>query len=884
MQPFGSHRQALLTIALAIALQAAACKGGTPGAVKSTKAPATTHIISDHGGGIIGDAGASIIGDAGASLISNNGGSLTGKVKIPAGIVSNNSGSLVSNNGGSIIGDAGASLTSKVKRKLLATGDLPATRFQVTLVDAGGTPFKDDKGAMFQAVTDDQGGYTFARTPRGANLLVRVDLPAAVGPMVAFVPDAPADAKRAVDVDGTSTLVMGYVLEAYVRTQAKPRDVLAKLPASVEADTRAKAIAAIGATWPARNFTGVGVRQAVGSLRAKDAGFDKQLDYVKSLLVAGLADLGDGQSATKVSLTYPTATAPLPDGSILIAERNADRVRRRWPDGHLTTFAGKAGARALGDGGSAEDAFIDKPVALAVDAQANVFVADFGHHRVRRIDAKTNVITTVAGNGGDPSGITTHYPFDGMDALQATLNHPVTLAVDAQGRVVFRGNNGTYRLEADGKLKGLEYPGGEEPLTVAAGPDGKVYGYHGTLGVVTVLEGDAFQPAAGFTPLPNAADPYLAVAADGSFYLATDLRIWHGTAAGWAELKLDLPHHDLKGPLATKDGLVVCEFEGNKLYQIPFAGGNAKQIAGLVPKSGDEPVAPEALGLNRPTTLAVDALGNLYVADGLNAVVWKRRPDGLYVRFAGMLDVATEVPTAAAVPAAKTAIGGLVGITARPDGHIYLIDGSKSTGLYLRDVDPSGQMTVVKLPAGVVVPTALGSELDGTLLVGDVLLGQVFRIKGDEAEALAPDSGVGQPGGLAAGPDGAVYVTSTKDSSVIKLVKNVATVIAGGGEGLAGDGGPATGAKFNYPLGLALDAGGRLYIADSRNDRVRRIDLATGIITTVVGPGGLALNGTAPDDSLKEPIGLAFDAEENLYIADSGHNQVKLVKRAALGP
>jgi DNA-binding beta-propeller fold protein YncE len=266
-------------------------------------------------------------------------------------------------------------------------------------------------------------------------------------------------------------------------------------------------------------------------------------------------------------------------------------------------------------------------------------------------------------------------------------------------------------------------------------------------------------------------------------------------------------------------------------------------------------------------------------------VVWKRQPDGLYVRFAGLQDTPPALPTDATTVARQTALGGLVGVAARPDGHIYLIDGSKTTGLYLRDIDPAGMMKVVKLPAGIIVPTALAADLDGSLLTTDALLGQVYRIKGSDAEALAPDAGVAQPLGLAGAPGGVVYVTSLKDASVVKLEKGTATVIAGkNGDGFGGDGGPATAAKLDHPLGLVVDAAGRIYVADSRNDRVRRIDPATGIITTVVGQGGLALTGTTPDESLREPIGLAFDAEENLYIADSGHNQVKLVKRAALGP
>lgn len=897
-----------LPLVVALAFTLTACPAGSPGAVaRGGKArPAATARgpqvdVAGKGGGLISDAGASIVGDAGASLISNNGGQLIGKVKIPSGIVANNSGSLISdqggaiiaNNGGgligdaggSLIGDAGGSLIGKTKLRLLATADAPAAGFTVTLCDAGGTPFKDAAGKPFQATTDAAGSYTFARTPRGANLVARVDLPPAVGPMVAYVPDAEPGARREVDVDGTSTLVMGYVLETYVRPQAKPREVLAKLPARVEADTRARLAAAVGEQWPAKRFDAGAIRAAVGSLRARDAGVDGQFAYVKSLLVAGLADLGDGLEATKVSLTYPYAVASLSDGSLLIAERNADRIRRRWPDGTLTTFAGKAGARVLGDGGPAADAHLDRPYHVVVNAQDDVFVADFGNFRVRRIDGKTGVITTVIGSGEDPSGTEGANVLDGVPALEAKLNRPVAVALDAQGRVVVKGNNGTYRLEADGKLKGLGSDDENPPDALASGPDGTVYAYQHDSGFVSTLVGDAFKRLVAVPTHKMDEEGRLAVAPDGELYVAGKTQVWRWDRTAWRELALDFRHVTLKGLCADADGLLLADSDTNRIWRVPRAGGAGTQIAGLVPASGDEPVAPERLGLNRPTALAIDRQGNLYVADGLNNVVWKRRPDGLYVRFAGKPDVPADVPGPGAGLASQTPIAGVLAVAALGDGRVVIVEGSLQTLLHMREVTPDGMMKVLPFPTGVLFPFSLTPDADGSLLLTDIALRQVQRVKGQQAEALAPMFELEQPTGLVAAPDGTIYVADAGKHGVFRLAGGELTRVAGGnGEGLAGDGGAATAAKLNYPLGLALDAAGRLYVADSRNDRVRRIDLQTGTITTVVGPSGLALSGTAPDDSLKEPIGLVFDAEENLYISDSGHNQVKLVLRAALGP
>src|SRR6267143_1700749 len=101
--------------------------------------------------------------------------------------------------------------------------------------------------------------------------------------------------------------------------------------------------------------------------------------------------------------------------------------------------------------------------------------------------------------------------------------------------------------------------------------------------------------------------------------------------------------------------------------------------------------------------------------------------------------------------------------------------------------------------------------------------------------------------------------------------------VAGGG---AGDGGAATSASLNFPSGVALDASGNLYIADSNNHRIREVAAATGIITTVAGngsPGFAGDGGAATSASLWSPAGVALDASGNLYIADQNNHRIRKV-------
>jgi len=118
----------------------------------------------------------------------------------------------------------------------------------------------------------------------------------------------------------------------------------------------------------------------------------------------------------------------------------------------------------------------------------------------------------------------------------------------------------------------------------------------------------------------------------------------------------------------------------------------------------------------------------------------------------------------------------------------------------------------------------------------------------------------------------------------VDAVTGIITTVAGGGtSGFGGDGGPATSALLSIPAGLAVDASGDIYIADSGNNRIRRIDGVTGIITTVAGNGAAAFagdGGPATAASLNDPVGIAIDGAGNLYVADTLNNRVRLINAA----
>jgi sugar lactone lactonase YvrE len=159
---------------------------------------------------------------------------------------------------------------------------------------------------------------------------------------------------------------------------------------------------------------------------------------------------GDGGPAIEAGLSGPSGVAVGADGSLYIADRDNDRVRRVDPGGMISTVAGSGTPGFGGDGGPAVAAALASPAAVAVGPDGSLYVADTGNHRIRRVGAD-GVIGTVAGDGRARSG------GDGLPAVQASLNAPAGLCVAAGGElyVADTGNGLVRRVDAGGTITSL---------------------------------------------------------------------------------------------------------------------------------------------------------------------------------------------------------------------------------------------------------------------------------------------------------------------------------------------------------------------------------------------------------------------------------------------
>jgi trimeric autotransporter adhesin len=561
---------------------------------------------------------------------------------------------------------------------------------------------------------------------------------------------------------------------------------------------------------------------------------------------------GDGGPATAAQLNAPQGLAVDSQGNLYIADQVNNRVRMVTPQGVISTFAGngKLGQpRFLGDGGVAIKANLNQPGGVAVDKSGNVYIADTGDHSIREVGAN-GVINSIAGNGFP--GIAG----DTLLASEALLALPEDVFVDSSGNIFIADTGNAAIREITASTGIINFIAGACNITsttnISNTGETCSIGYAGDGGLANAA--GLVEPFA--VAVDSTGNVYIAEPTDGRIREVSTIKgkvdintiagngtlgfTGDGSAATSAELNRPT------GVAVDASGHIYIADSLNNRIRLAQSGGSISTFAGNggFSYSGDGGAATSAQ-MNSPHAVAVDNAGNYYIADSGNNVVRKVSASGTITTFAGNGTAGSGGDSGAATSAQ---LSGPQGVAVDSAGNVYIADTANSR---VREVS-GGTITTV---AGNGTPGYAG---DG----GAATSAQLYS-----------------PVGLAFDPKGSLYIADANNSAIRKVTNGSISTVAGNGlQGYAGDGGPALSAQLNDPQGVAVDAAGNLYITDTLNYRIRMVS-PTGNITTVAGNGVAGYSGDggpASQAQLSYPTGIAVDSAGNVLFADAGASVRKI--------
>ena len=533
--------------------------------------------------------------------------------------------------------------------------------------------------------------------------------------------------------------------------------------------------------------------------------------------------IGDGKRGIDVVLTLVDGIATDPRGNIYISHRSQNRIRKLSPNGTITTIAGNGIAGFSGDGVPALESSLNFPAGLAFD-KGNLYVADRNNHRIRKIDLE-GIISTVAG-----TGIPECCNDNGL-AVEAHLHFPSDIDVDTEGNLYIsdRSNNRIRKVNPDGiitTIAGLGKPG---------------YG------------GD-------FGPADKALLKYpFGISHDnkGNFYIAD---------RGNNRVR----KIDQRGIITTIAGDGTHSFGGD------YGPANQSSLA-------------------FPTDVTVDSQGVVYIADRNNNRVRKIDRLGVITTLMGFSqtefngDNEISVETTLHLPFAL-ALNGEDRLLVVDRNHFRVREvrlqsnqvetvAGNGTFLFRGDGGPGGGATL-DAPSGIAV------DSKGNVLFADRLHQRIRRVGSNGiietviGNGKQGNEGNGRPGieatlhlpeVLVNDHEDNIYLTQRSGNAwIIRKfsAEGIITHFAGNGrQGNTGDAGPATEASFHTISDIAADGSGNIFIADSINRNIRKID-KQGIISTIA-EASLEALGTEV-----HPNGIVFDKVGSIFFSDSGSSKV----------
>jgi hypothetical protein len=613
---------------------------------------------------------------------------------------------------------------------------------------------------------------------------------------------------------------------------------------------------------------------------------------------------GDGGQAQDAALALPLDVAFDTAGNLYISEYLNNRIRKVTPSGQISTFAGNGNLSYSGDGGLATQAALYNPWGIAVGPDGYVYIADSGNNRIRRVGPpgcgpQSCIITTAVGSG------TWGFGGDGGPAASAVLRNPSDVAFDGAGNMLISdwGNqrirrvvNGVINtIAGGGTLSGTGGVGDggpavnavlRYPAQVTADGAGTVYITDTQQRRVRVVQNGIITTLAG---TGTAGDD-----GDGGPAVNADMYLPYGVAVGqagdvWIATTADLAYSQHNRVRHVDTSRIIEAAVGGG-----FGNGGAAANALVDPRGA---VAMPGAG----------PLPDLYFADGNNNVV--RYVDGRNATIYVIAGNGQAGYSGDGGPATSAMLRIPLDVAVDGNGNVYIADTSNNA---VRRVDHNGVITTVAgtgqrgftgdggpaASAQLAAPNGVAVDATGNLYIADFNNNRVRKVgpngvittvAGNGTSGYGGDGGpataasLRNPWDVVVASDGTMYIADTFNYRIRRVDPNgiISTYAGTGVSGFGGDGGLATLAEINTPSGLGLDNANQLFIADTNNERVRAVDAATGVINSVAGsgqPGVSGDGGLATAATFSPPSGVAIDPRgSTLFIAASDDARVRMV-------
>lgn len=607
-----------------------------------------------------------------------------------------------------------------------------------------------------------------------------------------------------------------------------------------------------------------------------------------SLVAGALGGEGKQDGVGPVARFYePMGMASDGMGHVFVADDFNHIIRKiDLATGFVSTFAGTPGAVGDVDDVGTRASF-DSPSGVAYDGAGNLLVADSDNHVIRIIDLSTGRVGTVAGyakvsGSSDGTGMAAQFYYprgvacDGLGNVFVAdaFNHTIRKVVIATGAVSTLAGTAKASGSADGvgAVARFNYPGallydGVGGLFVADTRNSTIRKIAISTGEVTTLAGAAGTSGSsdGVGTVARFNNP-VGIASDGAdnLFIADSfnhtlrkLAIATGAVTTVAGLAGTLGSADGSGASArfnypdgiASDGagnLFVGDSANNEIRRVVIATGAVTTYAGAIRHPGSTDGVGADARLFSPSRVVDDGAGNLFVADAVNTAIRKVViATGAVTTFVGSPN---NSGSADGIGAAAS-FGYLMGITTDGAGNLFVSD---SSGCTIRKV-------VIATKAVTTLAGLAGSKdgVDGT---------------GSEARFYYPSD-------LTSDRAGNLFVADTFNHTIRKIViaTGAVTTLAGAAGITGSTDGAGADARFNSPYGVVSDGAGNLFVADSKNHTLRKVVIATGMVTTVAGVAGSPgfADGTGSSALLYYPYGMTSDGEGNIYVGDLDNHRVR---------